>query len=126
MSDPVKILLVDDNPVVLAGLSEMLRAAGYRVTEARNGEACVYAALEESPDLILLDVVLPDGNGVELCRRLKAMAELESAFVVLLSSVQTLPSLHKSALPPVHAPAVHTSLTVQASPSLHGKALGAC
>ena len=89
MSNPVQILLVEDNPVVMLGMSQLLRAAGYVVVEARTGAEGLWLAGERVPDLILLDVVLPDCNGVELCRRIKASAALGGAFVVLLSSVQT-------------------------------------
>lgn len=89
MSEPVEILLVDDNPVVRLGLSHVLRTAGYRVAEATNGAECLRQMAERLPDLVLLDVVLPDIDGVELVRRIKASPELGAAFVVLLSSVQT-------------------------------------
>lgn len=84
-----RLLVVDDNPVVLLGFSELLRSAGFEVLEARTGEAALRQAREHSPDLILLDVMLPDSNGIELCRRIKADPELSSLFLVLLSSSQT-------------------------------------
>ncbi len=86
MNPPSRLLVVDDNPVVLMGTSEFLRAAGFEVLEARNGTTGLELAREKSPDLVLLDVMLPDINGVELCRRMKADRELKSLFVVLLSS----------------------------------------
>lgn len=89
MSEPVQILLVEDNPVVMLGLSQLLRAAGYAVAEARTGAEGLWLATEGVRDLILLDVVLPDCSGVELCRRIKANPALSGTFVVLLSSVQT-------------------------------------
>ena len=84
-----RLLVVDDNPVVLLGFSELLRSAGFEVLEARTGGDALRLAKEHSPDLILLDVMLPDINGVELCRRIKADPELSSLFLVLLSSSQT-------------------------------------
>ena len=89
MSKPAQILVVDDNPVVLLGFSELLRSAGLDVLEGRNGEEALRLAREHSPNLVLLDVVLPDINGVELCRRFKADPELKTRFVVLLSSSET-------------------------------------
>ena len=86
-----KLLVVDDNPVVLLSCSELLRSAGFEVTEARNGEEAMRLAREGSPDLILLDVMLPDVNGFELCRRLKTDPKSKAPFVVLLSSIQTTP-----------------------------------
>ena len=84
-----RLLVVDDNPVVLLGFSELLRSAGFEVLEARTGGDALRLAKEHSPDLILLDVMLPDINGVELCRRIKADPESSSLFLVLLSSSQT-------------------------------------
>ncbi len=84
-----KLLVVDDNPVVLLGISELLRSAGFDVLEARSGAEALQQARQQRPDLVLLDVVLPDASGVELCRRLKADPALNRLFVVLLSSVET-------------------------------------
>lgn len=89
MNPPAKLLIVDDNPVVLLGLSETMKAAGFEVFSGRNGEEGLRLARENPPDLVLLDVMLPDINGVELCRRIKADAELKSLFVVLLSTSET-------------------------------------
>lgn len=91
MRAPGKLLVVDDNPVVLLGFSELLRAAGMEVVEARNGVEALQLARKHQPDLIVLDVVLPDINGVELCRRFKQDAVLKSLFVVLLSSTEISP-----------------------------------
>lgn len=88
MNVPAKILIVDDNPVVLLGSAELFKAAGFVVQEARNGVEALRLARAGKPDLILLDVMLPDIHGVELCRRMKADAELKTLFVVLLSSSQ--------------------------------------
>ena len=89
MIPPARLLVVDDNPVVLMGLCEFLRSAGFEVIEARSGVEGLRFAREKSPDLVLLDVMLPDINGVDLCRRMKADPELRFLFVVLLSSSQT-------------------------------------
>ncbi len=98
MSDAVEILLVEDNPVVMLGLAELLRNAGYRVTESASAGECLRRMGERVPDVVLLDVVLPDLDGVELCRRIKADSRLEGAFVVLLSSVQTAPDQQATGL----------------------------
>lgn len=89
MMPPARLLVVDDNPVVLMGLCEFLLSAGFEVFEARSGVEGLRLARENSPDLVLLDVMLPDVNGVDLCRRMKSDPELKSLFVVLLSSLQT-------------------------------------
>ena len=89
MIQPARLLVVDDNPVVLLALSELMRKAGFEVFAGRNGEESLRLARQERPELILLDVVLPDIDGVEVCRRIKADAELKFLFVVLLSASET-------------------------------------
>ena len=89
MNQPAKILVVDDNPVVLTNLVELLRAAGYVVLEATTGQTCLQLARAEAPDLVLLDVVLPDIHGFELCRQFKTTPELEPLFLVLFSGSET-------------------------------------
>ena len=88
VTESARILIVDDNPVVLLSSTELFKAAGFVVQEARNGAEALRLARANRPDLILLDVMLPDIHGVELCRRMKAEADLKSLFVVLLSSSQ--------------------------------------
>jgi len=86
-----KILVVDDNPVALFAVARPLAAEGYSVLEASTGAQGLALARAELPDLVLLDVMLPDINGVELCRQIKADADGGQSFVVLLSSVETSP-----------------------------------
>jgi response regulator NasT len=71
---PRHILVVDDDRLVLAALSEGLRAAGYRVTGAVSGEDALAIAARDAPDLALLDVRMPGMDGIELGRRLRAVA----------------------------------------------------
>jgi signal transduction histidine kinase len=91
MSQPAKILIVDDNPVVLFAVAHLLKSEGFTVLEATTGKEGLAQARSEAPDLVLLDVMLPDINGVELCRQIKAGADTSQLFVVLLSSVETSP-----------------------------------
>lgn len=90
-SQNATILIVDDNPVVLFAMSHLLQGAGFAVIEATTGAQAIERAGADSPDLILLDVMLPDINGVEVCRRLKAGADTRQLFVVLLSSIEISP-----------------------------------
>ena len=71
---PRHILVVDDDRLVLAALSEGLRSAGYRVTGAASGEDALAMAGRDAPDLALLDVRMPGMNGIELGRRLRELA----------------------------------------------------
>jgi DNA-binding response OmpR family regulator len=68
---PVTILLVDDDPLIVRSVSFLLRQEGYRVIPAASGAEALTAAREAPPDVVLLDVALPDISGVEVCRRLR-------------------------------------------------------
>ncbi len=72
MNDMADILVVDDNPVNLRLLSQMLVARGYDVRAVMSGERALDVVRLDPPDLILLDVMMPDLDGYEVCRRLKA------------------------------------------------------
>ncbi len=85
----LKILIVDDNLEVRFATARVLSNAGYRVFEAASGQAALDTATHENPDLILLDVALPDIDGFEVCRRLKNMPSLNNTFVVMFSGVRT-------------------------------------
>ena len=67
-----RVLLVEDEPALARGLSDTLRANGFDVTVAADGERGLDAALSGSADLILLDVMLPKINGYEICRAVRA------------------------------------------------------
>lgn len=82
------ILVVDDHLPTLQGLSRILRTAGYVILEADCGHDCLRLAAERMPDLILLDVVMPDIDGREVCRRIKSDQSLSSIYVVLFSSLE--------------------------------------
>ena len=66
------ILNVDDNPASRYARSQVLRQAGYRVLEAVTGEQALKLVMEERPQLVLLDVNLPDISGLDVCRKIKA------------------------------------------------------
>ncbi|GAA3143721.1 response regulator transcription factor [Planomonospora alba] len=71
--DANRLLVVDDEPVVRELLSATLRFAGYTVGSAATGSEALDAALREPPDLVLLDVMLPDMDGFEVVRRLREL-----------------------------------------------------
>ena len=85
--DTARILIVDDQIHALHGVSRIMMGAGYEVLEASNGEDCLKLAAELRPDLILLDVFLPDIDGREVCRRIKTDPETKDSYVVLFSSI---------------------------------------
>jgi two-component system OmpR family response regulator len=68
---PARILVVDDEPAITDLLSTALRYMGYEVVTAATGFAALDAAATSAPDLVILDVMLPDLDGFEVCRRLR-------------------------------------------------------
>ncbi|MEG4634345.1 PAS domain S-box protein [Microcoleus sp. AR_TQ3_B6] len=81
----IKVLVVDDQPSNLRFLSKLLTAQGYQVYRAICGQLALNLAIVHCPDLILLDIRMPEMNGYEVCRRLKATAETEQIPVIFLS-----------------------------------------
>lgn len=81
------ILIVDDAPENLRLLADMFKGLGYRVRVATGGEAALGAAVHAAPDLILLDVAMPNIDGYEVCRRLKADRKLREVPVIFLSGL---------------------------------------
>jgi two-component system alkaline phosphatase synthesis response regulator PhoP len=67
-----KILIVEDEPNMVAGLRDNFEFEGYSVITAPDGVAGLQRALDESPDLVLLDVMMPRMSGLDVCRQLKA------------------------------------------------------
>lgn len=80
-----RILITDDEPEIVALLAEELQRDGYEIIRAFSGAECLALCLEQRPDLLLLDVVLPDLSGLEVCRRIKADPELPDTFIILMS-----------------------------------------
>jgi DNA-binding response OmpR family regulator len=66
-----RVLIVEDEPALIRGLSDTFRARGFEVLTARDGQAGLDAALSQRPDLILLDIMLPRMNGYEICRAIR-------------------------------------------------------
>jgi signal transduction histidine kinase len=83
------ILVVDDTPELLIIAERMLQKAGFNVLTANNGHECLEVLTKSKPDIILLDVMLPDINGFDLCSQIKSNPETKSAFVILLSGLKT-------------------------------------
>lgn len=81
-----KILYVEDNPQNMRLVRKILVAAGYEVIEAINGLSGIAAAETEKPDLILMDVNLPDINGLEATTRLKANPPVASIPIIALTA----------------------------------------
>ncbi len=81
-----KILLVDDEPDILEFLSYNLKKEGYAVFTANNGKEAIAAAKREKPDLIVLDVMMPDMDGIETCREIREIPELKDIVIAFLTA----------------------------------------
>ena len=81
------ILIVDDAPDNLLVLFSYLEEQGYRILLAEDGETALQIAKTKAPDLILLDVLMPDIDGFEACRRLKAEASTKEIPVIFLTAL---------------------------------------
>jgi CheY-like chemotaxis protein len=84
---PGNIMIVDDNPANLKLLDEMLRERAYEVRSFPRGRLALAAAEQEPPELILLDVTMPEMNGYEVCERLKSNAALSGIPVIFISAL---------------------------------------
>ena len=71
------ILLVDDTPSDVRPLSDFLTGRGFDVRSAPSGRAAIQAASDDPPDIVLLDVKMPEMDGYEVCKRLKANKDLK-------------------------------------------------
>ncbi|MBI2885929.1 MAG: response regulator transcription factor [Chloroflexi bacterium] len=80
----VEVLVVDDEPQIRRALRVALRANGYGVREAPTGEAALDLAAAHPPDLIVLDLMLPDMDGAEVCRRIREWSKVP----IIILSVQ--------------------------------------
>ena len=81
------ILVVDDSPVNLQVLVRTLQASGHRILAARNGKTALEIAERARPDLILLDVMMPEMDGFEVCRALKSRPDTRESVVIFLSAL---------------------------------------
>ena len=84
--NPKKILLIDDEQDILEILSYNLEKEGYQVFTADNGNDGIEKAKEILPDLILLDVMMPEKDGIETCQDLRKVKELQKTLIVFLSA----------------------------------------
>jgi len=78
-----KAVIVDDDPDIRALIAELLRQSGFQITEAANGADGIAAVREVQPDVVTLDLNLPDLDGIEVCRRIR---EITDAYVVMLTA----------------------------------------
>lgn len=85
-ADTPLVLIVDDEVAQLALLSYNLKAAGFRIATAKDGDEALLAVAEQGPDVVLLDWMLPRLSGLEVCRQLKATAAGRDAAIIMVSA----------------------------------------
>src|SRR4030095_12702656 len=86
MRTPPCILIVDDEPINLDILRTRLAVHGYEILTATNGEEALAVAQTQQPDLILLDIMMPKIDGIDVCRSLKADASLPFMPIILVTA----------------------------------------
>src|SRR5688572_16473022 len=86
MHKPPRILVVDDQPQNVEILKDRLEGYGYEMWTATSGEAALDIITTEEPDLILLDIIMPGMDGLEVCRRLKANVALPFIPVIMITA----------------------------------------
>jgi len=83
---PKKVLIVEDNPQNMTVILMTLRPQGHTLLEATDGETALRMVESERPDLVLLDIQLPDMNGIEVLRRLRQMPEFDGNPIVAVTA----------------------------------------
>jgi two-component system, OmpR family, KDP operon response regulator KdpE len=84
MSDGAHVLVVEDEPQIVRGLKVILRTAGFDVRAAESKQEALDAVAVRPPDVLILDLVLPDGSGVEVCEEVRRWSRLP---IIVLSAV---------------------------------------
>src|SRR5206468_3567683 len=84
MAEGARVLVVDDEPQIVRGLRVVLRNAGFQVDSAATKEEALDALAHRPPDAVLLDLVLPDGSGVDVCREVRGWSSVP---IVVVSAV---------------------------------------
>lgn len=81
-----RVLIVEDAPANIQALAAILKEQGYQISVATNGKQALEVLARVQPDLILLDVMMPEMDGFETCRRLKAAEQWRHIPVIFLTS----------------------------------------
>ncbi|MFL5766893.1 MAG: response regulator transcription factor [Actinomycetota bacterium] len=89
MTEPAHVLVVDDEPIVLDVLGRYLSREGYGVETASDGEAALRAVEDSRPDLVLLDLMLPKVDGIEVCRWVRSRADGTAVIMLTARGTET-------------------------------------
>ena len=90
------VLIVDDDQIIRLLMRESLEAAGFRVEEAEDGEQALALLIDSTPDLIMLDVMLPGIDGFEVCARVRDNPERKDIPIVLVTGNNDLESIQRA------------------------------
>ncbi len=82
----IKILIVDDEPDILELLEYHLEKEGYKTKKAKNGEIAIEKAIKFNPDIIVLDVMMPELNGIEVCKKLRSLEQFNHTIITFLTA----------------------------------------
>ncbi len=89
-----KVMIVDDTPFMRAVLRGIIESAGYKVVEAKNGEEAVSIYTKEKPDVVTMDIVMPEVDGIEAARII--LESDPSAKIIMVSAVDSRDSLKEA------------------------------
>jgi DNA-binding response OmpR family regulator len=84
--EKLKVLVVDDEPSILMPLEFLMRKSGYQVYIARNGTEAMENVDKERPNVVLLDIMMPDVDGYEVCRHIRQSEAMNGAKVIFMSA----------------------------------------
>ncbi len=81
-----RVLIVDDEPNIVLSLEFLMQREGYQVATAADGEAALEALAAQTPDLVILDIMLPKMNGFDVCRRIRADPRWQGVRILILTA----------------------------------------
>ncbi|MEQ3662308.1 MAG: response regulator, partial [Flavobacterium sp.] len=82
----ITILLVDDEPDILEIVGYNLSQEGYKIVKASNGKEAILKAKKEAPQLIIMDVMMPEMDGIEACEKIRQFPELQNTIITFLTA----------------------------------------
>ncbi len=85
-NDAIKILIVDDEPDIIEFLSYNLKKESYQVFSANNGIQGIEVAKQEKPDMIILDIMMPKMDGIEVCKQLRSIPDFANTVIIFLTA----------------------------------------
>jgi DNA-binding response OmpR family regulator len=81
-----RILIADDEPNIVLALEFLMKKEGYEVQTAVDGESALYAVKKSRPDLILLDIMMPNFDGYEVCQRIRSDPSMKDVVIIMLTA----------------------------------------